>query len=195
LNYRNHPYKVVYDTIKVIDDNNAVGVMHLGSFPTGLEFATFVMARHNYPFEKMSLDDHHLVFSDPLTTVPIATQLQGIWEGSLIFLATPNSSLLNQANPVLFSLSFSASGSQPEAHYRFGFVTGKSDVSWTDDSVRFAGPSMFQDEIRMIDSDYLIGGSAVSDLNSLFLRGLRNYLAPQAGKFVFYYVLKRTASS
>jgi len=195
LNYRNHPYKMVYDTIKAIDENNAIGVMHLGNFPTGLEFATFVMARHNYPFEKMSVDDHRLIFSDSRTTVPTATQLQGTWEGSLIFLTRPNASLLNQANPVLFSFSFSLSGSQPEARYRFGFVTGKTDVSWTDDSVRLAGSSMFQDEIRMIDNDYLIGRSAASDLNSLLLRGLRNYLEPQAGKFVFYYVLKRTAST
>src|SRR5262249_22236081 len=48
LNYLNQPYRMVYDTIKVIDENNAIGVMHLGEFPNGLEFATFVLARHNY---------------------------------------------------------------------------------------------------------------------------------------------------
>jgi hypothetical protein len=135
---------MVYDTIKVIDENNAMGVMHLGDFPNGLEFATFVMARHNYPFEKMSVDDHRLVFSDPRTTVPTATQLQGTWNGSLIFLPRPNSSLLNQANPVLFSFSFKVDGSQLEARYRFGFVTGEMNVSWTDDSVRLTSSSMFQ---------------------------------------------------
>ncbi len=57
LHYRNEPYRLVYDTIKIIDENNAVGVMHIGDFPNGLEFATFVMARHNYPFELATADD------------------------------------------------------------------------------------------------------------------------------------------
>jgi hypothetical protein len=65
LQYRNHPYRIVYDTIKVIDDNSAIGVMHLGSFPDGMEFATFVMERHNYPFQNMSVEDHRLAFADP----------------------------------------------------------------------------------------------------------------------------------
>jgi hypothetical protein len=194
LNYRNDPYKIVYDTIKVIDENNAMGVMHLGDFPNGLEFATFVMARHNYPFEKMSVDDHRLVFSDPRTTVPTATQLQGTWNGSLIFLARPNSSLLNQVNPVLFSFSFKVNGSQVEARYRFGFVAGEMNVSWTNDSVRLTSSSMFEDEIRMIDNDFLIGQSGTSELNPLLLQGLRNYLEPQADSFVFRYVLKRASA-
>ena len=51
LNYTNAPYQMVYDTIKVIDEQNAIGVMHLGTFPNGIVFSTFVMARKNYPFE------------------------------------------------------------------------------------------------------------------------------------------------
>ena len=57
LRYRNDPYRQVYDTIKIIDQNNAVGVMHIGEFPNSLEFATFVMARHNYPFGLATTDD------------------------------------------------------------------------------------------------------------------------------------------
>jgi hypothetical protein len=31
LHYRNDPYRQVYDTIKIIDQNNAVGVMHIAA--------------------------------------------------------------------------------------------------------------------------------------------------------------------
>src|SRR5205823_229541 len=63
LNYTNDPYRMVYDTFKAIDKNNCIGVMHLGEFPHGVEFATFVMARNNYPFEKMSVPDHQAIFN------------------------------------------------------------------------------------------------------------------------------------
>ena len=61
LRYQNEPYRQVYDTIKIIDQNNAIGVMHIGDFPNGMEFATFVMARHNYPFELATGDDQKLI--------------------------------------------------------------------------------------------------------------------------------------
>jgi hypothetical protein len=75
LTYKNQPYRIVYDTIKVIDEDSALGVMHLGDFPNGVEFASFVMERHNYPFEKMSIADHHAIFADPRTRVPRPDEL------------------------------------------------------------------------------------------------------------------------
>jgi hypothetical protein len=68
LHYRNDPYRRVYDTIKIIDQNNAVGVMHIGDFPNGTEFATFVLARHNYPFELATDEDRKLIASGTTTT-------------------------------------------------------------------------------------------------------------------------------
>ena len=65
LTYRNDPYKPVYDVIKLVDENNAIGVMHLGEYPNGFEFATFVMSRYSYPLERMSADDHRLLFARP----------------------------------------------------------------------------------------------------------------------------------
>jgi len=65
LHYRNDPYRKVYDTIKIIDQNNALGVMHIGDFPNGSEFATFVMARHNYPFELATDDDRKRIAEGP----------------------------------------------------------------------------------------------------------------------------------
>jgi len=49
--------------------------MHLGTFPNGIEFAAFVMARNNYPFENMSMEDHQRMFADARNTVPTAAQM------------------------------------------------------------------------------------------------------------------------
>jgi hypothetical protein len=65
LHYRNQPYKMVYDLIKIIDENNCIGIMHLGDFPSGFEFATFVMARHNYPFSLATEEDRKLIAAGP----------------------------------------------------------------------------------------------------------------------------------
>jgi len=183
LQYTNDPYRIVYDTIKVIDDNNAIGVMHLGAFPDGIEFATFVMARNNYPFEKMSVEDHHVIFSDPRAGVPAGAQLEGEWEGSLIFLAQPNLSLLNQVNPVLFRLALKNVGGQVEARCRLGVMS---------DFVRVADPAAFGHDTRLIDQETMIGRWVMSDLSPLELGGLRDYAEPYSDRLVLYYVLKRT---
>lgn len=192
LNYRNDPYRLVYDTIKVIDENNCIGVMHLGNFPDGVEFAAFVMARNNYPFEKMSVEDHQTIFADPRTTTPGAAQLEGEWEGSLVFLTHPNVSLLNQANPVLFRLSFKTiAGNQVEGRYRFGLLSGAMQVEFTEPFVRLVDFTTFHDEIRMIDQDTLIGKWVSRELSPVLLAGLRNYVEPGADRLGFYYILKR----
>lgn len=192
LNYLNDPYKQVYDTIKVIDAQNAIGVMHIGDFPNGLVFAAFVMARNNYPFEKMSVDDHHLLFVDPHTSVPTASQLQGQWDGNLIFVVHPDSTLLNQLNPVVFRLAFTAQGTQIKASYTFGIISGESKVEMTPEFVELSDFTSFQDEIRMIDNDTLIGKWVSTDLPSNLVDPLRNYVEPASNQLAFYYVLTRS---
>jgi hypothetical protein len=191
LNYANDPYRLVYDTFKIIDDNNAIGVVHLGDFPNGIELVGFIMARNNYPFENMSVDDHNLIFSDPHTSVPTGAQLGGQWKGHLIFVTHPNSTLLNQLNPVVFELAFKQAGAQVECHYRFGLVSVQSQVNMTNDFVRLADPTGFHDEIRIIDQNTLIGKWVSPELGPAFLDGLRSYLEPAANGFVFYYILTR----
>ncbi len=191
LTYTNEPYRIVYDTIKVIDENNCIGVMHLGTFPDGVVFSSFVMTRNNYPFEKMSVEDHQAIFADPRTTVPGAAQLEGEWDGNLIFLAHPNVSLLNQANPVLFRLSFRAAGNQVEGRYRFGLLSGQMKVEFTEEFVRLVDFTAFHDEIRLIDPDTLIGKWVSPDMSPVLLAWLRNYVEPGANRLGFYYILKR----
>jgi hypothetical protein len=191
LTYANDPYKMVYDTIKIIDDNNAMGVMHLGDFPNGIEFVTFVMAHNNYPFANMSVDDHNLIFSDPQTSVPTGAQLEGQWKGHLIFVTTPNSTLINQLNPVVFEIIFKQAEAQTECHYHFGLVNIKSQVNMTNDFVRLTDPTGFKDEIRMIDQNTLIGKWISPELDSALLDSLRSYLEPSTKGFVFYFILTR----
>ncbi len=191
LGYRNHPYKLVYDTVKVIDDNSAIGVMHLGDFPNGLEFATFVMERHNYPFENMSVEDYGLVFDDPRCRVPSPAELEGRWEGHLIFVTRPNVTLLNQVSPVLFRLSFTRSGGNSEARYRFTFGAGGGTTEVTPEAVRLFKGASLAGELRMIANDMLIGKWGDPALHPLTSRGLGDFLEPDGERFAFRYVLKR----
>jgi hypothetical protein len=191
LNYTNQPYKMVYDTFKIIDDENAIGVVHLGEFPNGVEVVTFIMARNNYPFENMSVEDFDLVFSDPHTAVPTAQDLEGAWKGHLIFVTDPDNTLANQFNPVAFELDFHVAGVQVEARYRFGLVGDKSNVQMTDEFVRLSGPMGFQDEIRMIDADRLIARWVATDMASDLADRLHSYIVHGDKGPVLHFVLSR----
>jgi hypothetical protein len=200
LTYTNDPYRIVYDVIKVIDQRNCLGVMHLGEFPRGLEFATFVMARHNYPFENMSVPDHQAIFRGDHGHVPSPTEIAGNWEGRLIFLTRPDVSLLNQFNPVAFRLRFFPTSAGVEARYRFGLMSGQKTVEFTDEFARLIDSTRFQDEIRSIDHDTMIGQWIDTSSGALALQtaplqqALRGYLAPNHGRLTFYYLLKRLHS-
>lgn len=191
LRYRNPPYRIVYDTIKVIDEDSAIGVMHLGEFPNGIEFATFVMERNNYPFEKMSVEDHHRIFSDPRLRVPAPSELAGEWEGNLVWLTRPNVSLLNQANPVLLRLRFTPAGGRLEGRYQFGLLRGDTEAGFTEEFVRREDVTIFDDEIRAVDEGMLIGKGVSPQMSAALLHALADYLEPGENRVAFYYVLTR----
>lgn len=193
LNYRNAPYQMVYDTIKIIDDDSAIGVMHIGTFPDGLEFATFVMERNNYPFENMALEDHKAIFTDPRVTVPSPVDLEGRWEGHLIFLNTPDTSLLNQVSPVAFQVSFHSQAGQTEARYRIGLVTRDSPVNYTGEFVQVGDAAKFQAEIRSIDRDTLIGRWLSPTFGPVLSSGLKQFIELQNERLILRFVLKRAA--
>jgi hypothetical protein len=188
LNYRNQPYRIVYDAIKVIDDENAIGVMHLGDFPNGIEFATFVMARNNYPFEKMAVEDHHLLFSHPRARKPSPAELSGAWSGHLVFLGRPNLSLLNQANPAAFEVSFRQEGESVGANLRFG--VGRS-VGLSPEFQLRKSVEELQSELRLVDDRTLIGKWSVPELAPGLILDLQDFLETGRGRPAFYYVLMR----
>jgi hypothetical protein len=206
LTYTNAPYQIVYDLIKVIDENNCIAVMHLGDFPNGLEFAAFVMARHNYPFEKMSAPDHQAIFEGKRARVPTPDELVGNWEGHLVFLTRPDVSLLNQFNPVAFRLRFIPTSEGVECRFRFGRVqtrmvsgedlavaraatagtgsestrgAGNRDSAnlFTQENSRHVQPSLLAEEIRLVDPNTLLGKWSIAGTAEwLNLPGLKDAL-------------------
>jgi cholesterol oxidase len=181
LTYTNNPYKMVYDTIKIIDAQNAIGVMHLGTFPNGLEFATFVMARHNYPFANMSIADHQLLFSDPRATVPSPTAIEGGWDGHLIFLSNPDTSLLNQISPVLFHISFETRGGQTMANCRAGVI----EFTLPQDSTTLAK------DFRLMGKDTILGKWEPASLDPGIARSLASLMELPPETLSLYLVLRR----
>jgi cholesterol oxidase len=173
MTYRNEPYRIVYDTIKVLDEENAIGVMHLGEFPNGFEFATFVMARQNYPYEKMAVDDHRMLMTHAKTRPASAEELEGAWRGTLVFLSAPNVSLLNQANPEAFEAVFR--GGAATYRLRGGVLDGGSHAA----------------ELRRVDEQTLVGRWALRDLAPELFLGLQNYVGSGADGLEMRFVLTR----
>jgi hypothetical protein len=167
MEYRNQPYRIVYDTIKVIDNENAVGVMHLG------EFATFLMARQNYPYEKMTTDDHRMLMTHPQTRPPSSDELQGNWNGTLVFLPAQNLSLFNQVNPEVF-----------EAAFR------ESDTVW-----RFRGGMEIEGagtpEFRRVDQNTVIGCWTFRDLAPELFLTFQNCIGSSGAGLELRFVLTR----
>lgn len=180
LVYRNDPYRPVYDLIKVLDENNALGVMHLGEYPNGFEFATFVMSRYSYPLERMSVEDHRLLFARP--DLAAVAQPQGDWTGHLILLDRPATALMTIPKTALFRLNAA------DGRFRVGFEQGGA-VAWSDELPAGAN------ELRAIDQDTLIGTWKASALPPTLFASLRGYIEPYAGEAVFYYLLKRTKAA
>jgi hypothetical protein len=174
----------VYDTIKVIDSQNAIGVMHLGTFPDGLEFATFVMARNNYPFENMSLEDHQRLFADPHNTIPAITNLAGSWSGRLVLVPTTANTLLNQISPVLFDVAFTIQGQQATAQYRIG----PADFSQTLDT------AALQTDFRVIDANTILGKCIAPQIPAL-ASVLTSFSQPDPGGAALCFLLNRGESA
>src|SRR5205807_7125363 len=166
--------------IKVIDEQNAIGVMHLGTFPGGIDFATFVMARQNYPFENMSIPDHQALFADARATAPSPAGLEGHWDGRLIFLTTPDTSLLNQVSPVLFQVSFHTENAKTEAQCKAGPV----------EFAHVCDPAAIASEMRLLDGGTLLGKWTAPASDPAVSRSLAGF-TQAAGQFTLYFVLKQ----
>ncbi|MBM3794394.1 MAG: hypothetical protein FJW31_10050 [Acidobacteria bacterium] len=174
LNYSNEPYRIVYDTIKVIDENSAIGVMHLGQFPDGIEFATFLMERHNYPFELMSREDYRLLATDAFTRVPTPAEAAGEWTGRVISLVHPNLSLMSRPAPIRIEGKIDAAGT---AQFRLGGLAQP-------------GPGGPLAGLRRVDDDMLVGRWDLgADLG--WLAALQDCVERDGGRFWVHFVLTR----
>jgi hypothetical protein len=156
LTYRNQPYRIVYDLIKMVDENHCIGVMHMGTFPKGYEFATFVMTRNNYPFEKMGVPDHDALFGGSETRAPDAGELVGTWKGSLIFHRHPELALHNQFNPPFVRAQFESAGGAVTGQVQVGLRSMTNPVEVDRNCARIPG-SRSSHEIRRLDARTLLG--------------------------------------
>ncbi len=177
LTYRNEPYRIVYDVIKVIDENNAIGVMHLGNFPNGLEFSAFVMSRHNYPLERLSLEDHERIFAMPEVTAA-ALEAASAWEGNLVPLEHPGTSLLRNIPSAPVRLEADAAGG-----YTLSLESGGSRLVFPQAQVTL--------ETRRIDDNTLAGKALITAPDASLVASLRNHAALEDGKLVLRYLLNR----
>lgn len=187
LRYRNHPYRIVYDTIKVIDQQNAIGVMHLGEFPKGIQFSAFVMARNNYPFEKMSSEDHDLLFAHEEVRLPVSEELAGTWAGTLVMQGRARLSLPAQATPPLFHVTFCDAPDGFEARYRIGAEAGGPESS------RLIPAAGLERELRLAGGETLLGRWPVSKFAENLLSPFARYLDLPASRSCRF-VLRRQAA-
>jgi hypothetical protein len=165
LTYRNAPYKVIYDTIKVIDHDNAIGVMHAGTFPNGIELATFVMSRYSYPVDRMSLDDYSMIAAMPGLAAP--NKLDGKWAGTLIVRRYPNRMLL-----------------APPEHVSFEFTGDHYQLDGTD----LTGEPT---ALRLLGADTVAGTWPAGQLPQAMRDRLSACLAEEAGAPVLRFVMHR----
>lgn len=156
LQYLNPPYRVVYDLVKIVGPDTCVGVMHLGRFPRGLEFATFVLSRNNYPFVHMSVPDHDALFQGEPTRVPTVDEVAGRWRGRVVFSRTPDQTLHNQFNPRLVSLDLRP-GPVPQGSIRLAFASRSVTAAAGPDHLRLAASGGRCDELRIVAPDTLLG--------------------------------------
>ena len=175
LSYLNQPYRVVYDLIKVVDQNNCIGVMHLGRFPQGRVFGMFVMSRNNYPYAKMSVPDHDALIVGDHSRVPSAAEVAGSWNGHLVFLKHPELALHNQFNPPIIKADFDAGAEGLHARVRVGLFASSLRASTSAEWMTLSDGKR-RDEVRMVGADTLLGRQVSSSgkvkLRYVLSRGL-----------------------
>ena len=159
----------------MIDENSAIGVMHLGQFPDGVEFATFVMSRYSYEFELMSMDDYRLLNADPGTRPPAPAELAGRWEGRMITQAHPTISLMTKPHPVSVSGTFAPDGASSL------FKIAGIDALWTGGKIG---------DVRLVNPDTLIGRWDLGPKLG-WLAAVQDCVEPNEGHFWVHFVLSR----
>jgi hypothetical protein len=116
---------------------------------------------------------------------PTPAAVTGDWTGHLVFLGRPNVSLLNQANPALFRVSFREEQGRIAAAFRLG--PGAGDLS---PEFQHRGEPVL-DEVRMLDDRTLLGRWMMPDIAPGLFLGLQDFIETGRGRPVFYWVLTR----
>ena len=112
--------------------------------------------------------------------------MAGEWTGNLVFLGRPNVSLLNQANPAVFRVTFQEGEGEIRAAFRLG-----SGGNFSPEFQLRGSLTEMQQDLRMIDDRTMLGRWTMPDLAPGLFLGLRDFVETGRGRPIFYWVLTR----
>ncbi len=187
LKYFDHPYKLFYDFLKIVDKDTLIGeAFGFGSPPKGKHVFYFILSRR-YSVDFMTQDDFKFIFSNK-ARVPEVGEVLGVWELRLV--SDP------ALSPVVLRFRYYLDGGELRARYILGGVlpVGSSKAEFSEDLMRefdFAGRA-FRNEIRMVRRDFMLG-KLCDDKCPLFglLEGSKGFVVEDERGMCLPYVLKR----
>lgn len=152
IKYFDHPYKLFYDLLKIVDRDTLIGeAFGFGSPPGGKHVFYFILSR-KYSVDFMTHDDFEFIFSNK-ARAPEESEVLGVWEVRLV--SDPTHS------PVVFRFRYYMDKGKLKARYILGGVLpiGGSEAEFSEDLMQefdFAGRA-FRNEVRMVRRDFMLG--------------------------------------
>lgn len=152
LEYRDAPYNMFYDVLKIVDENTVLGKAYFRKPEVGKEILTFSMAR-KYPFEFMTEEDHEMLYNK--MKKPRLEEMIGIWEGQLISDSTWTDSIFR----FRYYFENGTTGRTLKNDYLFNnTLAGTATVQEKDDHLEMRDETkIFHDELRQVNDEILIG--------------------------------------
>ncbi|MEZ5352411.1 MAG: GMC family oxidoreductase [Bryobacteraceae bacterium] len=148
LKYLDPPWQGFYDVFRVVNEDLLIGRVYLGEYPNGQRMFTFPMTRR-YSFSQMTVEDHRTLFAG--ATKPTAFELAGAWRMDTI-------SNANQAAGVAWLAFENKPDGRLESRYQLmGLIEGLVAPSFARDHFQLDDFTPFNDEIRKVDDNLLIG--------------------------------------
>jgi choline dehydrogenase-like flavoprotein len=151
LEYQEFPYSTsAYDLLKIVDENTILGKAFLGRFGRGRELFSFSMSRV-YDVDFLTEEDLLTIFNDDnLSYKPTEKELVGRWEGMLV----SDSAVLPRTQ--LFDFNYE--DGDLDMRYTFAnMLSGRSDITLTEQIFRLDDQTPFYDEIRMVTPNFAVG--------------------------------------
>jgi hypothetical protein len=189
LRYTDLPWRAFYDLIKVINEKLLIGKVFTGlPYPNGLEVFTFPMVRE-YSFDEMTVDDHRVLYQG-VAISPDSDLLKGTWNMSVI--ANSN----HRSDVARLTFDVKPDGKLEGRYLLMSTIQGESRLEMTPDQLQMTDFTPLHDEIRALDSNYMLGKWITSERVPFgpFSVGLLQLEPADGGqsRFGFYYTLKRT---
>ena len=182
-----------YDVMKVITEDIIIYRGHTGVYPHGVRGFTACLLR-SYGFEEMSSDDHRHLYE--AGRAPTAAELEGVWRMDAVATA-------NHAAAVAYLRFDRKPDGRLESRYQLmGLFEGLVMPSFLTNHFQLHDFTPFHDEIRLLDSDYMVGRwvtdlpSGIGQLLPAGSVGLLHTIEAEDGRkqFGFFYTLTRVST-